>query len=167
MFLDSDVTVTHDGVMQLTPYLESVANDLDRATQLSDETTRETARRLVGVLEPGLRLAMVHLLSDAAAELTVDLEGPVVTVRMEGRDPVWNVLRTDAPETTPPSIDEEEEQGTARMTVRLPESVKHRAEVAAQRAGQSLNTWIVHALRSAASADRAATRSPRRITGWA
>jgi hypothetical protein len=162
--------MTHDGVMQLTPYLESVAGDLDRATQLADEDTREIARRLVTVLEPGLRLAMVHLLSDAAAELTADLEGPVVTVRMEGRDPVWNVLRTDAPEATPPSIDntnDADEQGIARVTVRLPESVKRRADAAAQRAGQSLNAWIVHALRSAASADHTATRSSRRITGWA
>ncbi|MBI4900660.1 MAG: toxin-antitoxin system HicB family antitoxin, partial [Actinobacteria bacterium] len=56
--------------MQLTPYLTAVAEDLDRATQLADEPTRAIAARLVTVLEPGLRLAMVQLLSDAAAQLT-------------------------------------------------------------------------------------------------
>ena len=82
--------------MQLTPYLEAVARDLDRATALADEQTRELAHRVVSVLEPGLRLAMVQLLSDVAAQLTAELDGPVITIRMEGRDPSWHIVRDDA-----------------------------------------------------------------------
>lgn len=154
--------------MQLTPYLAAVAEDLDRATQLADDSTRDVARRLMTVLEPGLRLAMVQLLSDAAAQLTSELSGPVVTIRMDGREPVWHVV---APETeTPPHATPEtdaDDEGQARVTVRLPEAVKRRAETAAQAAGQSLNTWIIQALRRATSTGSTPKNSSRRITGWA
>jgi hypothetical protein len=154
--------------MQLNSYLSAVAYDLDRATQLADDATRDVARRLVTVLEPGLRMAMVQLLSDAAAQLTSEMSGPVVTIRMDGREPVWHVVSPENHEAarTPTDADGDEE-GTARVTVRLPEAVKRRSEAAAQEAGQSLNTWIIHALRRASSNDKKPTSSSRRITGWA
>ncbi len=158
----------HDDVMQLNSYLSAVAYDLDRATQLADDATRDVARRLVTVLEPGLRMAMVQLLSDAAAQLTSELSGTVVTIRMDGREPVWNVVSPDTHEAAqPPTEPDTDEEGTARVTVRLPEAVKRRAETAAQSAGQSLNTWIIHALRRATSNDQTPKHSSRRITGWA
>lgn len=152
--------------MQLTPYLEAVARDLDRATALADEQTREVTHRVASVIEPGLRLAMVQLLSDAAAQLTAELDGPVVTVRMEGRDPSWHVVRDEA---TPASHEAEpgDDDNSARVTVRLPEAVKKRAETAAQNAGQSLNTWIVQALRRATTSENSSHRSSHRISGWA
>ncbi len=153
--------------MQLNSYLSAVAYDLDRATQLADDATRDVARRLVTVLEPGLRMAMVQLLSDAAAQLTSELPGAVVTIRMVGREPVWHVVSSENHETADIPTDNSDDEGTARVTVRLPEAVKRRAEAAAQSAGQSLNTWIIHALRRATSTEHAANRSSRRITGWA
>ncbi len=154
--------------MQLTPYFAAVADDLDRATQLADDATRDVARRLVTVLEPGLRLAMTQLLSDAAAQLTSELSGPVVTIRMDGREPVWHVVSPENPETAhAPAETDGDDEGTARVTVRLPEAVKRRAEAAAQSAGQSLNTWIIHVLRRATSNEQTPKHSSRRITGWA
>jgi hypothetical protein len=154
--------------MQLNSYLSAVAYDLDRATQLADDATRDVARRLVTVLEPGLRMAMVQLLSDAAAQLTSELSGPVVTIRMDGREPVWHVVFTDSQDAGNAAADAAgDDEGTARVTVRLPEAVKRRAENLAQASGQSLNTWIIHALRRATTTDATPTRSSRRITGWA
>jgi hypothetical protein len=154
--------------MQLNSYLSAVAYDLDRATQLADDATREVARRLVTVLEPGLRMAMVQLLSDAAAQLTSELSGPVVTIRMDGREPVWHVVSPESHETShDPADPSGDEEGTARVTVRLPEAVKRRAENLAQASGQSLNTWIIHVLRRATTTDKTPTKSSRRITGWA
>lgn len=154
--------------MQLNTYLSAVAYDLDRATQLADDATRDVARRLVTVLEPGLRMAMVQLLSDAAAQLTSELPGTLVTIRMVGREPVWHVASPDNHEAVDVPVDStSDEEGTARVTVRLPEAVKRRADAAAQSAGQSLNTWMIHAVRRATSSESAANRSSRRITGWA
>jgi len=42
-------------------------------------------------------------------------------------------------------------ESVARITLRLPESLKTRAEEMAARRGQSLNTWLVNATRSAAT----------------
>jgi hypothetical protein len=126
------------------------------------------ARRLVTVLEPGLRMAMVQLLSDAAAQLTSELSGTVVTIRMDGREPVWHVVSPESHETShDPADSVGDDEGTARVTVRLPEAIKRRAENLAQASGQSLNTWIIHALRRATTSDKTPTSSSRRITGWA
>ena len=158
----------HADVMQLNSYLSAVGYDLDRATQLADDATRDVARRLVTVLAPGLRMAMVQLLSDAAAQLTSELSGTVVTIRMDGREPVWHVISPEAHDAAhSPTDAATDDEGTARVTVRLPEAVKRRAENLAQAAGQSLNTWIIHALRRATSTDKTPTSSSRRITGWA
>jgi hypothetical protein len=45
--------------------------------------------------------------------------------------------------------EDDEEGGLARITLRIPESVKTKAEEMAARSGQSLNTWLVNVVRSA------------------
>ncbi len=49
----------------------------------------------------------------------------------------------------PPGAEDEEEGGIARITLRLPESVKTKAEEFAARSGHSLNTWLVNVVRAA------------------
>lgn len=156
--------------MDLAHYLEAVASDLARATALADDQTRTIAERLTTVLEPALRLAMVQLLSESAAQLTSQLGGPVVTVRMEGRDPAWSIqspVRVE-PAAEPETVVDGDDSLT-RLTVRVPDPIKKRAEAMAQAEGQSLNAWIVQALRIATRPDTSEhTRSSkRRITGWA
>lgn len=157
--------------MDLTPYLSAVAEDLDRATALADEATRSTAGRLAGAIEPALRLAMTQLLSDAAAQLTRDLPEAVITVRMDGREPVLQVQRTAGTEPGQGFAFEAtagDEAGTARVTVRLPEQLKRRAETLAQQADHSLNTWVVQTLRRATQGNPSTPHtSSGRVTGWA
>lgn len=175
------------GVMNLEPYLASVAADLDRATALADEQTRAVAARVASAVEPTLRLVLVQALSDAAASITSDLTDSAVVVRMEGRDPVLAVHRTEAAPPAPPTppappapvpeppadLDDGE---TARVTVRLPQSLKNHLDRLAADAEVSLNTWIVQTLRratatAAPSGDGTptaqSTHSARRVTGWA
>ena len=162
--------------MELEPYLARIARDLDRVTALADDQTREVSRRLAVALEPGLRLAMTELLSDAAANLSSRLGGAVILVRVDGQEPVLQV--TDAPvaepmappsPATPPAPPDDVDDGTARVTVRLPDGLKRRAESLAQQARQSLNTWIVEAVRTATepTSQPSTTRTARRLTGWA
>ena len=176
--------------MDLSPYLEAVSGDLARSTALADEPTREVVRRLVPSIEPAVRLALVQALSDAAAAITAELDDAVVTLRMDGRDPALEVRQlpspaeTDDPERGVRADDEDDDddkgRGTARLTVRLPETLKRRAEARAEQAETSLNTWVVQTLRRAtdssvqgAAADlgaairSSATPTPRRVTGWA
>lgn len=159
--------------MDLDHYLDGLRDDLAKATALSDEHTRHVAERLLVALEPALRLRLVEVLTDAAASLSADL-GDTVEVRMEGRDPVWFVQR-QVHEAVEPTLvlDESDADGTARITLRLPESVKRAAEAAAEDERVSLNSWIVTAVRAhlAVPGPRGRThprtRTERRITGWA
>jgi predicted HicB family RNase H-like nuclease len=54
---------------------------------------------------------------------------------------------------------------TARITLRLPDSLKVQIDVAASREGVSTNSWIVRAL--ARGLDSRPARSGRRLTGYA
>lgn len=69
--------------MELSPYLQSIADDLDKVTALADDDTREVTRRLLTALEPGLRLALVQAISDATAIIGAELDDVVALVRME------------------------------------------------------------------------------------
>ena len=48
-----------------------------------------------------------------------------------------------------PAPEEVDDGNLARITLRLPESVKAKAEDRAAEAGQSLNTWLVNVVRAA------------------
>lgn len=158
--------------MQLDPYLDALRADLDRATALADEDTRGTAARLAVALETPVRLLLIQALSDAAAQITASLPGALVEVRMAGRDPELLVQAAE-PESTPQPADPvpaEPGEGQVRLTLRLPEAVKTRADAAADAAGLSLNAWITDACRAAlrpAPPTPDKHRTARRITGWA
>src|SRR6478752_5946648 len=57
---------------------------------------------------------------------------------------------TAPPPPPAPGADDVEEDGSvARITLRIPESVKAKAEELANRSGHSLNTWLVNLVRGA------------------
>jgi hypothetical protein len=62
-----------------------------------------------------------------------------------------------------------EDGSVARISLRLPDGLKGRAEAAAAAAGTSLNTWLVHAVTAAVRAPSPPPtgRGPRRYTGFA
>ena len=158
--------------MDLTPFVESLRRDLTAAAAAGTDETRRTAELLAAALDPATRLAILDALSTAAADVTAALDGVMVEVRMNGREPRISVdtLPPDddpEPETTAPPADESD--GTARITLRLPESVKTRAEEAAGKAGVSVNSWLVRAVTRALDApppDQGG-RPGRRLVGYA
>ncbi|WP_203568174.1 toxin-antitoxin system HicB family antitoxin [Aestuariimicrobium ganziense] len=158
--------------MELGPHIEALHRDLGNAASLGDDAARDAASRLLVALDPALRMAMLDLLSQAAAQLSSELDDTVVEVRMAGREPQFVVTRHQAA----PALDTEptevlgDDQATTRLTLRLPDGLKARAEDAATRSGQSLNTWIVEAVRGAfgsQSRHHHNRSTGRRLTGWA
>jgi len=68
-----------------------------------------------------------------------------------------------------PAIEATDEAYTARISLRLPESLKVRPEAAAASDGVSVNTWLVHALRHVEPIRGVRRPSPggtRRLTGY-
>lgn len=145
--------------MDITPYVESLRRDLVAAAEGAGDELRQTAERLAFALDPAARLALMEAISQAAAEITAEMPAGGVDVRLDGRELAFVVdapAAPPAPPTPPPpptAPEAEEDGGVARITLRLPESVKGKAEDAAAAAGQSLNTWLVNVV-------RAATRDP-------
>jgi hypothetical protein len=95
--------------------------------------------------------------------LSEQLPSGRVDVRLSGRDVHLVVAIDDAP--AEPVI-AEEEGGTARITLRLPESAKTRVEQQADREGISTNSWLVRAVLRGLEQQRR-RRVGNRITGMA
>jgi hypothetical protein len=160
--------------MDITPLIETLRQDLTRSAEVGDETVRSAAERLLLALDPALRLTLMDALSQAAAEIGALVPGVAIDVRLNGREPVFVVdgaPAAAAPQEEP--FDAYEGEAVARITLRLPEALKVRAEAQAARRGQSLNTWLVAAAR-AASVDGPQPSSHgrqglpgKRLQGWA
>ena len=146
--------------MDITPYVEGLRRDLAAAAQSAGPEVADAAERLALALDPAMRMVLLEALSHATAEITTSLEGGAVEVRLKGREPQFVVTpppaATASPEpagtgaATDETEDEEPDGPAARITLRLPEGLKQRAEDAAGKRGQSLNTWLVNAVRAAA-----------------
>lgn len=121
------------------------------AAAAGGEESRRTAALLSVALEPAARLAIMNALSDLAAEVTAALNGPVVTVRLDGRDVAVGVDDGSPPRAPadPPMTSPSGAGDVTRITLRLFEELKGQAEQAAARQGVSLNTWLGHAVRTA------------------
>lgn len=142
--------------MDITPYVESLRRDLLAAAEAAGPEARAAAERLSYALDPAARLALMEAVSQAAAEITAELPAGNVDVRLNGRELEFGVhLPAPSAPTTGPApterIEEEDEDegAVARITLRLPETLKTRAEELAARSGHSLNTWLVNVIRAA------------------
>lgn len=148
--------------MDLSPYLSSVRDGVTHAAALADDTTQQVAHRLGAAIESSTRLALISALSDAASDISADLAPASVTVRMVGQDPELVVsvpTSTAAPtllvppevaalEAEPEEVDLEEE-AVARISLRLPSSVKTKVDELADRDGISTNAWLIRAVMDA------------------
>lgn len=176
--------------MDLTPYVEMLRQQLLVASEAGGEDAQRIAERLLAPLDSATRLVLLDVLSDAASEITRDLAPGSVEVRLRGRHPDFvvtsppgdevfdSVTATEAAGVSSaggePVGDPATEGGTARITLRLPEHLKARAEEAAERDGLSVNSWLVRAVAAAVTPSdrqRARTRlgpsGGERFVGWA
>ena len=159
--------------MHIAHLVESLREDLLRAAEVGGEDARAAAERLLLALDPALRLTLMEALSQAAAEIGQALPGVGIDVRLKGREPVFVV--EGAPRAAPAeeAFEPDDDEAVARITLRLPEALKTRAEALAAGRGQSLNTWLVAAARAAAADGPQQAASGRHglggrhIKGWA
>ena len=120
----------------------------------SDEL-RDLAERLWAPLDSVTRLAMLEALSAAADEITGELAPGVGRGAPARPGPR---VRRDAPAGRPagrgappvgPAPGDDEEGGTAQLTLRLPNHLKPGIDEATARAGLSVNAWLVRAVAAA------------------
>ena len=149
--------------MDLSPYLETVRHGVTSAAALGDDGTRLVAERLGGAVEASTRLALMGALSDAAAQISAEIAPSSVELRISGVDPelVVAVAVPSAeptlllpPHETPvgeqPDAEDmtagEEGEPVARISLRLPASVKARVDEQADTDKVSTNAWLLRAV---------------------
>jgi hypothetical protein len=169
--------------MELSPFVDQLRHDLAHIADTGGEDVRAAAERLLVAVEPSVRLVLLDALGAAGAEVGAQLPDAVVELRLRGREPELVVTRTEpdgppappapppppAPGAPPTAGADPADDGVSRLTLRLPETLKARAEDAASASGQSVNAWLVRAV--AAALDQPGTppsrTTGRRLTGWA
>jgi hypothetical protein len=148
--------------MNLTIVLEGLQEDLQGLAELGDERSAQIARRLGDALASNLRLKLFDLLAQAAVELSSKLPSGHVEVRLAGQEP--ELVFVDEPADTGGAVVGEEL--SARISLRLPDSLKASVEKAAEREGVSVNTWLVRAI-ARATESRPVHVSGKRLSGYA
>lgn len=146
--------------MDIDGHIEALAADLATTAGLGDDVTLRVADQLSLALLPAFRLRVQDILAEAALELNDQLPSGHVELRLAGGDVGLAYVEDHA--AAEPAGDDTQ---AARITLRLPEGLKARAESAAGAEGVSLNTWLVRA--TARALDRGRGGRGRRITGYA
>jgi hypothetical protein len=148
--------------MQIEGHVESVREDLARIAAVGDESTARAAELLTVALEPALARRFQEALAEAALELSAQLERGRVELRIAGGDPELVYI----PDPEAESVESGEEAFDARITLRLPESLKGRLEGAASAAGVSVNAWLVQTLTRLLAPRPTGSGGRHRLTGY-
>lgn len=172
-------------LVDLTPFVERLRQDLADAAAAAGPEVQAAAERVTLALDPAVRMVLLEAFADAAAEISAQLDSETVDVRLAGREPEFVVTAMAptfaAPSPPPPPApplpgEVGDDGGQSRITLRLPDVLKSRAEDLAVDLSQSLNTWIVDAIRDgiegrppeggARPASGGRRRRANRVQGW-
>lgn len=161
--------------MELSEYVTMLQEQLTSLSQVAGDDAARAAELVARALDPSVRLTLLAVLSDAAAEVTSQLADTVVEVRLAGGQPAFVIEHTPQaePAAAAPGGDEPDDAGVARVTLRLSEGLKSHIEAQAAAEGISVNTWLVNAARQALASPGGRTTSSfrfgpgKRITGFA
>jgi len=122
-----------------------------------DSEMEAMADALMATLEPAVHQIALDLAEQAAAEVSAQLASHDIDVVLSDGEPTLRVRSGgEEAEASTESLD-------ARITLRLPPTLKERVEVAAEDVGESVNSWLVKAL--ATHAQERGHRGGRRISG--
>jgi hypothetical protein len=161
--------------MEMSEFVSKLRGELASITRFAGDDVTRAAELLTEAMDSSVRLVLLDVLSAAAADITARLGDTSVEVRLADGEPTFVVM------TAPPEDEyaqaqaspADAEPGTARLTLRLPDSVKAKVEAAAARDSVSVNTWLVRAANRSLEApgrnrSSAGRRGPgQRITGYA
>ena len=152
--------------MDLTPHVAALRMALEDVAG-DDAAGQAAADRMAAALTPALQLQLLDLLGEIALDVSAQLPDGRLDQQLAGRDPVL-VYRGIDP--APPTATDDEGSETARLTLRMPESLKAAIESAAAADDVSTNAWLVGAARARLTTSPRRSPNPststRRITGY-
>src|SRR5579864_8165699 len=138
--------------MKMSLVVDGLRSDVISVGELGDDTVAEVADRIAEVLGRSVPSRILDLLSEVAAEVSAELPEGRVEIRVAGDD-VDLAYVEDAPGAHADGADGESDADrdrdrdmSARITLRLSESLKARVEESAVVQGLSVNAFIVRTL---------------------
>ncbi len=151
--------------MKMSLVVDGLRADVVSIGELGDDTVAEAAERIADVLGRSVPARILDLLSDAAAEVSAELPEGRVEIRVAGDD-VDLAYVEDARVQAAGESDGDRDL-SARISLRLSESLKARLEEGAAREGISVNAFIVRTLdRGASSGQKRNTYAGSRLRGY-
>jgi hypothetical protein len=148
--------------MQLTQAALRMETAVEAQLRLGDPELAALGSELLEVLRPAIKQTLMDVVEMAAQEVNGQLVGQRVDIRLVDGDPEMTIrpdVSNAPPPPTPPSPGDAMD-AEARITLRLPGYLKDLIAEAADGAGDSVNSFVVEALRSKAY-ERAASQSVR------
>jgi Protein of unknown function (DUF1778) len=129
--------------MQVQPIINAVQASLAGQGSLAggDPAVEEAIDHLVSALGPAIRQAAMDLAEQAAVEVRAQLPDRTVDLILSDGDPSLRIAESAIAAESSASEDLD-----ARITLRVPPSLKSLIEDAAETAGASVNSWVLDAL---------------------
>ncbi|HEX9762040.1 MAG TPA: DUF1778 domain-containing protein [Acidimicrobiia bacterium] len=136
--------------MQLTQAIDGLEAAVETQLRVAGPEAAELGAQLIAALQPALHRSFVDVLCMAATEISSQLPGHRVDVRLVEGDPEL-VVTADASEPPIPPPPPGGEEDEARITLRLPGYLKDIIADAASSSGDSVNSFVIDALRNRAN----------------
>lgn len=132
--------------MQLSHPISSLEDAVETQLRVAGSEVAEIGAQLMMALKPAIRQAMMDVVAMAATEISSQLPAQNVEIRLVDGDPEM-ILANDLSEIpAPPSLGADD--AGARITIRLPGYLKDLIADAAATSGDSVNTYVIDALRT-------------------
>ena len=132
--------------MQLSHAINNLETAVETQLRVADADIAAAGNQLMTALKPAISQTMMEVVAMAVAEITSQLEGQTIDIKLVDGDPELVVsddpATTPPPPTPPPGVEDDE----ARITVRLPGYLKDLITSEAESAGDSINSYVVDVL---------------------
>ncbi|HUF96177.1 MAG TPA: DUF1778 domain-containing protein [Acidimicrobiia bacterium] len=140
--------------MQISHLMVGLEQQVETQLRFADPEKLEMIGDVLEVINPAVRQTMFRVVETAVAEINSQLSGQNVEIRLADGDPELVVTAASTPPPPPPpdfpDSPDADVFDEARITLRIPGYLKEIISEAAKSAGDSVNSYVVDALRTAA-----------------
>ena len=146
--------------MQLAHAIASLEASVETQLRVAGPEAAEAGAQLMAALQPAIRQTLIDVVTMAATEVSSQLDRHIVDVRLVEGDPELVVSDDRSARTAEPQHRDADTE--TRITLRLPEYLKEIITKAANVSGDSVNAYVIHALKDS-SKSRKSGASRHRI----
>src|ERR1051325_8359886 len=116
--------------MQMSQFIEALQADLRELAEIGGEELVQATQRLAGAIKQSATLRLIDALTQIALDLSSQLPNGHIEIRLAGQDP-----QLVSGEEEPAEPIAGDDSLAARITLRLPESLKSAVETSAEAEG--------------------------------